>query len=662
MRYSDEARETLAAMAVEDIEKVKDGVYGDDVVRAVLSELSKDPTEETQPRSLALMKLLFRSPQMDFLYNNDALVYDLQDALVESGQGADMLYYALLAWVMLLRHHYWTQFVDYLNIARGFLYQGRGDVFAAYLKRALEETPLYVGFLHILIEDFARLGELDLARDLNAVGQQAEVENWTMADLSAYESENVESVSLDDTVRQAIREMITSQVLTDDDEAYQLPAMLDRSELEAKLSSAPSDEDRLLWVPDMLTAIMEEKEGLSDPADLPVVKALAALQASALPELSLLGDSLAADQAPVFYLSEIGKVCGYHFDSLAAMAMDPNLWPNTRGDAAKALMAVIDIVPEHRAAVLKILEDLLNTPDTPDGAGESLVTAVVADLHNTNLYELKPSVTRVFNEDRVSPIIIKPDSFTGPWNLSDLEDTLQVEGRSVYLDCHQCGRTREYAVDYVLVIEMENLHWDANAVFFDHLIKCKKCGAVEDYNLSPLSLLRLFPALFMPGEMEDPTRGLDEMLYFVPKPEDVFFSGYSPVILDEVRRKVVGQGMDALDPLSQGEYYRVAGNYEASLAAFRKAYDEDPGNRMAALALAMAEHDYGDKERARALYRQSVGKWTSRAPQQDPVNDVAMDGLGALADGKPSPYPYPRNRDKRSLFQRQKGGKRRRRR
>jgi tetratricopeptide (TPR) repeat protein len=662
MRYSDEAKETLAAMPVEDIEKLKAGVYDDQIVMQVLDQLSEESAEESQSRSLALMKLLFRSPQIDSFYPYDDILYALQDALVESGQGEALLHYALLAWMLFLRHDLEIQFFDYLNIARGFLYQGRGDVFAAYLKRALEETPLFDLFFTGLIKDFARLGELDLARDLNAVGQQAGMEGWSEVDLSAYESAKADPVSLDEGTRQVIRELITPRALTDDDEAFQSPALLARAELETKLSSETSDRDRLLWVPDMLAVVLREAQGLFDPVDVPVVKALAALQASTLPELSLLGASLTADRTPVFFFSNIGKTCGYHFDTVAAMAEDPELSPDVRADAAQALMAIVSDAPEHRAAVVEILEDLLNTPDSPDGAGETLVTGVVADLLDTDLYALKPVVARAFNEDMVSPVMIRPHKFTGPWDLPGLEEQPPVEGRLVYLECRRCRRIRQYAVDYALVINLEDLRWDAHSIFFDHLIECIKCGAVEDYRLSPFSMLQLFPALFLPGEMEDPTRGLDKMLYFIPKPEDLFFAGYSPVILDEIRRKVIGQGMDSLDALSQGEYYRVIGNFEASLAAFRRAYDADPGNRLAALALALAEHDYGDKDRARVLYRQAVGKGSGLAIRDDPISDVAVDGLAALADGERSPYPYPRNRDRRTLLQRKMGGKRRRRR
>lgn len=662
MRFYDEGKEKLTSMSVEGIEKLRGGVYNDSLVMQVLEKLLEESAKETQPRFMALLKLVYRSPQMETLYTDDEIIYDLQDALVESGQGEDLLYYALLAWMMFIRKNMRLDFIDFLMIARGFLYQGKGDVFVAYLARALEESPLYGVYFTELIEDFARLGELDLARHLKAVGEQAQIEDGAEVDLTVFETEKTEMIGLDDAVRQAIRELITPQALTDDEEALQIPALLERSELETRLSLEPSDRDRLLWVPDMLSVVLSGNQGPSDPADVAIVKALASLQSSILPELSLLGDTLAADRKPVFYFTQIGKSCGYHFESVAAMAADPDLAPDVRSDAAEALISLLDDAPEQREAVLEILEALLNAPDTPDGAGEILVTGVVADLLGTDLYELKPAVTRAFNEDMVSPVMIQPDSFTGPWDLPGLEEKPPVAGKPVFIECRQCGRTRQYAVAYVLVMNLGSPDWDASSIFFDHLIECTKCGAIEDYRLSPLSVLRLFPALFLSEKTQDLTQGLDEMLYFIPKPEDLFFAGYSPVILDEVRRKVIGQGMGALDALSQGAYYRVTGNFEESLAAFREAYRKDPGNRMAALALAMAEHDYGDRDQAEALYRQALGKSSSHAFRQDPVTDVALDGLSALADGKASPYPYPRDRDKRTLLNNQLGGKKRRRR
>lgn len=660
MRYYDDAKKKLGELSVADLETIRGGVYSDHIILSVLDELTEKPSEDTLQRQLALTKLVFRSPQVDFLFAYDQIILDLLYDLVDSGQGEALLYYALLAWMYFIKQGIGLELMDFLNIARGFLYQGKVDVFVAFLRRALKDFPLLDYHLTTLIEDFARLNELDLARHLDTVGKQAISDDWSEINLADYVTAESSPAFMDEGVRQDIRDLITPENLTQEENEDHLPALLDRSELIEALSSKPSDQDLLLWVPDMLNVVLGYQYPIDATADV-IIKALAFIQSSTLPELSLLGDILKADREPVFNFIHLGKTCGYHFSSLVDAATDAALSPDVRLDAAEALMKTLEFAPEHRMEVLEILTNLMNTPETFDNTAEIIVTGIVANLLDTDLYELKPAVVKAFKEDKVSPEMVRPNSFTDKWHLSELEEKLAGGVRTVLLECRQCGQTREYDVDYVLVTHMEITDWSSDFIIFDHPIKCKKCGARENYKLSPFSVIRLFPVIFMPEDADDLTKGIDEKVYIIPNPENLFFDGYSPVIFDEVRRKVVAKGVNDLDALSQGEYYRVIGKFKESLSAFRKAHSEDPKNRLAALALAMAEHDYGDRDRAKALYDQALYT-VGIALSRDRVNDVAAQGLSALEEGQGSPYNYPKNRDKRSLLQNKMGGKKRKRR
>jgi len=660
MRYYDDVKKKFKELSVADIEKIRGGVYSDHIVLSLLDELTEKPSEDTLQRRLALTKLVCRSPQVDPLFAYDQIILDLLYDSVDSGQGEALLYYALFAWMYFIKQGIGLDLMDFLNIARGFLYQGRVDVFVAFLRRLLKDSHLLDYHLTTLIEDFARLNELDLARHLDAVGKQAISDDWSEINLADYVTVEFPHAFLEGGVRQDIRDLITPENLTQEENEDHPPALLDRSELIEALSSKPSDQDLLLWVPDMLNIVLGDQY-LIDETDDVIIKALGSIQSSMLPEFSLLGDILKADQEPVFTFTHLGKACGYHFSSLVDMATDAALSPDVRLDVAEALMKTLELAPEHRMEVLEILTKLMNTPETVDGAAELIVTGIVADLLDTDLYEMKPAVVKAFEEDKVSPEMVRPNSFTGKWHLPELEEKLAGGVRTVLLECRQCGLTREYAVDYVLVMHMEMTDWSSDSIIFDHPITCKKCGARESYKLSPFSVIQLFPVIFMPEDADDLTRGIDQTVYIIPNPENLFFDGYSPVIFDEVRRKVVAQGVNDLDALAQGEYYRVIGKFKESLSAFRKAHCEDPKNRLAALALAMAEHDYGDRDRAKALYDQAL--YTGGiALSQDRVNDVAAQGLSALEEGQGSPYNYPRNRDKRTLLQNQMGGNKRKRR
>ena len=660
MRYYDDVKKRLGELSVADLETIRGGVYSDHIILSVLDELTEKPSKETLQRHLALEKLVCRSPQVDSLFAYDQIILDLLYDSVDSGQGEALLYYALFAWVYFIKQGIGLDLMDFLNIARGFLYQGRVDVFVAYLRRVLKESHLLDYHLTTLIEDFARLNELDLARHLDGVGKQVLSDDWSEINLADYVTAESSNDFIGEGVRQEIRNLITPENLTQDENEDHPPALLNRSELIEALTSRASDPDLLLWVPDMLNIIWGEQFLIDASVDV-IRKALVFIQSSMLPELSMLGDNLKADQEPVFTFTHLGKTCGYHFSSLVNMTIDATLSPDVRLDASEALMKMLALAPEHRMEVVEILTKLMNTSDTFNDVDEIIVTGIVANLLDTDLYELKPAVVKAFEEDKVSPEMVRPNSFTGEWHLSKLEEKSAVGGRTVLLECRQCGKTREYTVDYVLVTHMDTTDWSSDSIIFDHLIVCRKCGAREDYQLSALSVIRLFPVIIKDEDVDDLKRGIDETVYLIPNSENLFFDGYSPVIFDEVRRKVVAQGVNALNALSQGEYYRVTGKFEESLSAFRKAYCEEPTNRLAALALAMAEHDYGERDRAKALYEQAL--YTGGiALSRDRVNDVAVQGLFTLEAGQGSPYPYPRNREKRSLLQNVMGGKKRRRR
>ena len=661
MRYCDDPKKKLGELSVADLETIRGGVYSDNIILSVLDEFTEKPSEETPQRRLALLKLLCRSPQVDFSIAYDQIILDILYDTVNSGQGEALLFNALFAWMFFIKQGYELELTDFLNIARGFLYQGKVDIFLVFLRRVLKDSALLDYHLTTLIEDFARLNELDLARHLDGVGKQVLSDDWSEINLADYVIAESPHDFLEEGVRQEIRDLITTKTMTQEESLDHPPAFLDRSELIEELSSKPSDLDLLLWVPDMVNILFADQHHI-DATDDVIITALASVQSSLLPELSLLGDILQADQEPVFTFNHLGKTCGYHFPSLVDMAMDTALSPDVRLDASEALMKTLAFAPEHRMEVLDILTKLMNTTDTINDVDEIIVTGIVANLLDTDLYEMKPAVVNAFKEDKVSPEMVRLNSFTGEWHLSELAGKLADGVRTVLLECRQCGKTREFAVDYVLVTHMDTTDWSSDSIIFDHPIVCRKCGAREDYHLSPLSVIRLFPVIFMDEDADDLERGIDETVYLILNPENLFFDGYSPVIFDEVRRKVVAQGVNALNALSQGEYYRVIGKFEESLSAFRKAYCEEPTNRLAALALAMAEHDYGERDRAKALYEQALSKGKSYALSRDRVNDVAVQGLSALEEGKGSPYPYPRNREKRSLLQNKMGGKKRRRR
>jgi hypothetical protein len=158
----------LINFSAHEIDQLKGGRYSDNAIMMALDEISgQDGDPQDKTKELALLKLVWRSPEVENYYAYDQILFNLMDAVIERENGKDFLAWAIIQIILNARYNPgFLAFHTYWDYARGFLYQGYGQFFAQFLDKLLVKTPIPDDALRLLIEDAARLGAKSLAQEL----------------------------------------------------------------------------------------------------------------------------------------------------------------------------------------------------------------------------------------------------------------------------------------------------------------------------------------------------------------------------------------------------------------------------------------------------------------------------------------------------------------
>jgi len=149
----------LLKLSPAEIDHLSSGRYSDYDILTAAEKLSKlEDQAQTPAKRLALLKLIWRSPEIDDWYAYEEILYDLQDAVIEVENGKDFLTWALKA-VIFFAHPKWgmLSFDTYWNYGRGFLYEGHSELFGPFLDYILAKTTLPEYALRLLIEDHSKV-------------------------------------------------------------------------------------------------------------------------------------------------------------------------------------------------------------------------------------------------------------------------------------------------------------------------------------------------------------------------------------------------------------------------------------------------------------------------------------------------------------------------
>lgn len=651
-----EASRKLLDLSASEINALKGGRFSDHTIMMAFDALeAEDGESQDQSKMLALLKLIWRSPEVEDYYAYDQILVNLMDAVIEQENGKDLLYWALLQVIITARnypglpdiHTYW----DY---ARGFLYQGNGNLFALFLETLLAKSLIPSDCLRLLIEDAARLGASDLAQELQSLAEKRYGDPWLIhlkdecLPPEGDPEQNVCSLEGQADILQAL----STQSFADLDEDVKLPSLLTFDDFFQPDPEKVTTERLLLEVPDMIWMVFHLWEE-NHAGCLKLLKALN-IMAEVLPELRRLGDLLGDDRKDAFILKDFGKTAGYTFDSVKSFVVNSEYNIYLRTNAASALMQISIKAPSYRSRVIKTIEEFLASHEPDLENDEIKCSFLAADLLDTDLYELKPAISQAFREDRVDPQVVGLGSFRGKWSLPGLNPPPPSDEQSIFLKCEACGRTRSHAyraIFFDINARGRNPKFTPQDFFLDHSITCPKCGAEEAYSVGIQTLVKFIHPGFFTEEGQKGLDFLDDSVYLLFS-ERLFYDGLSPGLISTLRKKIMLGGVEALNDLEWGEYARVIGNFQASLSALRTFHAQHPDSQIGTLALAFAEHDYGDRDQAKTYYQRSLAlnKGNALSSLENPRYTAALRGLKALEQGERSPYLYPINKHHQTLL------------
>ena len=234
------------------------------------------------------------------------------------------------------------------------------------------------------------------------------------------------------------------------------------------------------------------------------------------------------------------------------------------------------------------------------------------------LSKLYPEIEAAYLEDRVDDSIIDLHFVQDKLKLPTTPlPKLREDGLYLRLRCKACERAREHFVQHVMVETDTQSKKAAGRVvkydpyIVDREIVCPKCGARDQYELTPEASLRLiapdtgleaFTALFR-GDKTD----------LKPHPRVSYFKSYvfgrpmHPLAgLARYKKLITAKPNDADLRVRMGMLLRTLHRYPEALESLRKGHELQPDNPDHAITYAMAEHDFGDRDLARTLYERTI--------------------------------------------------------
>lgn len=346
--------------------------------------------------------------------------------------------------------------------------------------------------------------------------------------------------------------------------------------------------------------------------------------------------------------SKVGKIGGYDTDELEAIASDTNYDLHVRLSALQALIERTQQLLEDRERIVNLIRTFLTRPEAHEIATEETFTAfVICEALDLQTKELLPEIEAAFDEDRVDISVVTFDTIQSEWGIgTPVKKVRREDGLYLPLICKNCGREREHFVQQVLIdrgtMERqeagEEVRYDPHIM--DHEIICPKCGARDQYELGPLANMRLL----MPT---DGTDGFARLLSKKPEASGVrlhprvqsfkslvFGRPMHPLEgLERYKKLIEKEPENATHYLKMGNLFRTLYRYPWALETYRAGYELESKDAENVLAYAMAEHDFGDREKARTLYEEAQSMSSGRfLPKRSMMQtfQAATQGLRAL--------------------------------
>lgn len=420
-------------------------------------------------------------------------------------------------------------------------------------------------------------------------------------------------------------------------------------------------------VPDLIRMAVDPDLNERDQRDRAIwapLHALGVLTELAAPEaveplLKMLDwdDDWANEQLVLFY-SAVGAAA---LPPLHDYSRDVSRSIGARASAVECIRGIGQRDAELRAAAVQILAGLLDKPAADTAAEESFAAWVIVGLLAMKAEEALPSIQRAFDEDRVNTSILavedvnfassdtlagEEDEFDEDDDLDDVEDE-SPEDRplTVILQCKACGRERQYTFEraYFDLGTIRHLDKTQDSPFIvPERVVCPKCGAVDQYEVAPLSQLAILSKLTpLAAGLPDP----------MPRLEVVDFTserwGWMPPrqMLPRYESEIAAHPDDTSLRLGYANVLRKLGYHERATDEYEHVLVLDPRHGDALIALAQMKADLAPIPDAIAAWEDVRRRFDQMwlPPEERDLREAEIEGsLEVLRAGNRPTYPAKR--------------------
>jgi tetratricopeptide (TPR) repeat protein len=657
------------SLSYEEILAQRPGKWGD---YELLEPLQYFDEEDIPNMSAAVSELILRSPEHGEMVDYGELYWGLMEYERRSKNYPAALRWAHAGLAYVEQHYPGLNRANwYRDIAEIYLQAGALDDGLAIMARCLEAEPddtWTYNSLGIFLPD-AGLSDLAVEMLDRALERIAEEDPEKI-------QEQLETLQVEARERAAGEKNRLAEVK---------PDVLERLRAAMQLSSGPpegmnaylppvdglffldEDGDETLYgqimaqgkvlAPDLIRLAFDEALR-ETPALGHAVALLRRLKAEMAIELAELAPWLArahGDWQRELLTQRAGKIGGYTTDELVAIAADTDYHLLSRTEMVAALRERAQKCPEQRERIVQEMRTLLTRPEAYEADEEAFIGFLIIDIEDMGAKELYPEIETAFAEDRVDPTITGLQSVQETFDLPVTPwPKRREDGLYLLLECKECGRVREHFVQHVMVdtFTQEKVAAGKQVKYdpfvMDREIICPKCGARDQYEVTPLSSLRLM----MPDDgLEEWAALLGDQTNepkFKPHSRVNFFGSVAfnrpmhPLeALDRYKKLIAADSKNVSLYMRMGSLLRTIRRYPQSLEALREGYELGTKDPEDVINLAMAEHDFGDQAVAKELYEETI-RLTAAPFTLDPyllgLADTARRGLKLLKRGKASPW------------------------
>lgn len=661
----------FADLMAEQIANERPGQWGDYELLDVWQHFIDEGDREQET---AVLELILRSPDHSELIDYGELYYEVAQnhRLAKVHSKAIGWLYAAIAYEeqhepSLRGRLFWRN-----SLAEAYLY---GHEFSAGLALFAQNLRLHPGYLdtyNIAAMTLADVGlhslvEAVIERALSVaaiVDDEGYNDQWKklLAEIKEADEPKTSLLSeVDEDVLEAFQVALALPIADDFDEDASQPFIPPIDQL-VSADALPNDlADEILsqykvFAPELIRLAFSDLDSPGPAHAVALLRQLRDEETALFTELSPWLDKADGDWQESLS-QDLGKIGGFSTAELKTIAADTTYDTFVRTGATKILRKRLEQNPELHEEIVTLFRHLLNRPEAHDlAAEEAFIGFLIGDVLDADLRELYPDIQLAFTEDRVDPSVIGPGEVEEEWDLpfTELAGRGRQDGLNLQLRCTVCERSRFHFTRHVLVDtitlekqqEGEAVEFDAHIL--DHEIICPKCGSVDQYRLTHQAHIALLGQqapetmlAMLTGQKPDKIEKNPRVHY---KGSHALGGPMHPLKAIQRYQKLIAAQPHKTDlQVRLGGVYLFVMRFEQGLRYLRQVYEVVPDDIEVVMRLAMAEHDFGDRERAKALYQQvfKLARQDIFSKEMIEMAATARDGLKALQRGDYSPMEIP---------------------